>query len=102
MRMNTVRLKLVTIIAEAVIEERLLDDLRRLGAKGYTILAAQGEGTRGIRASDWEARNVRIETVVSAPVAEAILECLAREYFDRWAVIGYVSDVDVVRGDKYV
>lgn len=100
--MNTIRLKLVTIIAEAVIEERLLDDLRRLGARGYTILGAQGEGTRGIRASDWETRNVRIETVVSAPVAESILTCLAGEYFDRWAVIGYVSDVDVVRGDKYV
>lgn len=100
--MDTVRLKLVTIVAEAVIEEKLLDDLRRLGARGYTLTAAQGEGTRGIRASDWEARNVRIDTVVSAGVADAILACLAREYFDRWAVIGYVSDVDVVRGDKYV
>ena len=100
--MNTVRLKLVTIVAEAVIEERLLDDLRRLGAKGHTVMPAHGEGTRGIRASDWEARNIRIETVVSPGVADAILECLARDYFDRWAVIGYVSDVDVVRGDKYV
>lgn len=100
--MHTVRLKLVTIVAEAVLEERLLDDLRRLGAKGYTVTPAQGEGTRGIRASDWEARNIRIDSVVSPEVADAVLEHLAGEYFPRWAVIGYVTDVDVVRGDKYI
>ena len=100
--MDTVRLKLVTIVAEAVIEDRLRDDLRRLGSKGHTVVPAQGEGTRGIRASDWEARNIRIETVVSSEVAILILACLASDYFDRWAVIGFVSEVDVVRGDKYV
>ena len=52
-------------------------------------------------ASDWEGSNVKIETVVSAEVAERILALLAERYFARFAVIGYVTDLEVVRGDKF-
>ena len=44
--MNTVTLKRVTIIAEALLEARLLADLERLGAKGFTIVEARGRGSR--------------------------------------------------------
>jgi hypothetical protein len=100
--MRTVRLKLVTIIAEALLQDRLLDDIKRLGARGYSVGDVSGEGSRGVRASDWEGRNVRIESVVSAPVADAILEHLSARYFPSFAVIAWVADVDVARGDKYV
>jgi nitrogen regulatory protein P-II 2 len=99
--MQTVKLKLVTIIAEAVLEHFLLDDLKRLGAKGYTIGDVRGEGTRGLRSSDIES-NLKLETVVSAAVADKILEHLAKRYFTNYALIAYVTDVEVVRGDKYV
>jgi hypothetical protein len=39
---------------------------------------------------------------VSAPVADAILEHLSARYFPSFAVIAWVADVDVARGDKYV
>jgi nitrogen regulatory protein P-II 2 len=41
--MNTVSLKRVTIIAEALLEARLLADLERLGAKGFTIVEPEAE-----------------------------------------------------------
>lgn len=100
--MKTVPLKRVTIVAEAVLEDRLLRDVKRLGARGFTVLEARGEGSRGVRASEWEGRNVQIETLVSEGVADRILDLLAERYFQHFAVVAYITTVDVVRGDKYV
>lgn len=99
--MALVSLKLVTIIAEGFLEEKLVRDIKRLGAKGYTITDARGEGSRGVRASEWEGSNIRLETIVSPAVAERILNHLAEVYFSNYAVIAFVENVEVVRGDKY-
>jgi nitrogen regulatory protein P-II 2 len=95
-------LKLVTIIAEAVLEDRLLEDLRRLGATGYTLTEVRGEGSRGIRATEFEGRNLRIEILVAAPMADRVLEHLADEYFPLYAVVAFAANVQVVRGEKYI
>ncbi len=100
--MKTVPLKEVTIVAEALLEERLLREIRELGAQGYTVGQVRGEGSRGVRASEWEGKNVRIETLVSAEVADRILTHIAEEYFEHYAVVAYLSDVQVVRGEKYL
>ncbi len=95
-------LKLVTIVAESLLEKRLVEEIKRLGAKGYTITPARGEGSRGIRSVDWEGQNIRLETIVSEEVALRILEKLQESYFPHYAVIAYVENVWVVRGEKYV
>lgn len=100
--MPVTTLRLVTLVAERLLEDRLLDKLRDLGAKGFTITDVRGRGSRGVRADDWEGRNVKIESVVSADVAQRIVEHVAERYFEHYAVIVYVQDVDVVRGEKYV
>lgn len=99
--MQTRPMKLVTIVAEAVLEERLLTEVRELGASGYTLTRVQGEGSRGVRAGDFEGRNLKIETLVSPAVAESILDHLARRYFPHYAVVAYAATVEVVRGEKY-
>jgi nitrogen regulatory protein P-II 2 len=99
--MQTTPMKLVTIIAEAVLEEHLIRDLRRLGAKGYTIGSVRGEGNRGVHASDWAGHNLRIEVLAPPPVAERIVEYIAGNYFSNYAVIAYLADVAVVRPEKY-
>lgn len=99
--MQLTHLKLVTVIAEAVLEERLLEDIRRLGATGYSLTEVRGEGSRGIHASDWEGRNIRVETLVGAATADRILQHLADDYFPFYAVVAYMTDVQVVRGEKY-
>lgn len=99
--MALVSLKLVTIIAEGFLEEKLVRDIKKLGAKGYTITDARGEGSRGVRASEWEGSNIRLETIVSPAVADRILSHLAEVYFANYAVIAFVENVEVVRGDKY-
>jgi nitrogen regulatory protein P-II 2 len=88
--MLTTPLKLVTIVGESV-----------LGATGWTICEARGEGSRGMRASPVPGDNIRIEAVVSEAVADRILAALSTEYFPHFALVAWISDVQVVRGEKY-
>lgn len=99
--MHTTPLSLVTIVAEPVLEDRLVHDLRRLGATGYTITDARGEGSRGVRASDPPGVSIRVEVAASPEVTDRILELLASEYFPHYAVIAWLSEARVVRGEKY-
>ncbi|TVR45554.1 MAG: transcriptional regulator [Puniceicoccaceae bacterium] len=99
--MKTTTMTRVTIIAEAVVAERIIEDLLRLGASGYTRTEAEGRGSRGVRASEWEGKNQKIETVVRPAVAEAVFDHLVQDYFEHFAVIAYAHPVEVVRGEKY-
>jgi nitrogen regulatory protein P-II 2 len=95
-------LRKVTIIAERVLRDDLIALVKAKGAKGWTLAMVEGEGSRGIRASEWEGRNVQLDTLVSPEVADAIMDEVGSRYFKDWSVIVYVADVDVLRKDKYV
>lgn len=94
-------MKLVTIVAEPVLESRLLAALKSLGASGYTVTEARGAGSRGTRMGEVPGEGRRIETVVTAEVAARIMQHVAEQYFADYAVIAYAVDVEVLRGDKY-
>lgn len=97
-----IHLRKVTIIAERVLRDDLLDLLKRHGATGWTLTAVEGEGSRGIRASEWEGRSVQIDTLVSTETADAIMEEVGEKYFTDWSVIVFAADVEVLRGEKYL
>jgi hypothetical protein len=100
--MPTEARKLVTIVTEAVVERRLVDDLKLLGAHGYTISDARGEGSRGVRSAGWEASsNIRVEVVCDPRTAEAIAAHLRANYYADYAMILYFSDVGVLRPEKF-
>jgi hypothetical protein len=99
--MRTVPVVCLTIVAEAVVEARLLRDLEAAGVRGWTLTSGRGRGTSQIDASDWEGANVRIETLLSSAVADRVLTMLAELYFPRFAVVAWVSTAQVVRGDKF-
>jgi len=98
--MSAVERRLVTIFAEPVLKERLIADLQRLGARGYSIGDVEGHGTRD-RVTDWQGRKLRIETIVDAAAATRILEMLSNDYFAHYAVVACASTVEVVRGAKF-
>lgn len=100
--MQTTTLKLVTIVTERILEDRLLRKVEELGAKGYTLTQATGKGSRGVRASEWEGPDTRIQSLVSEKVADNIVEYIAEHFFEHYAVIVYVQDAEVVRGEKYI
>ena len=99
--MKLVQLKKVTIVAERLLREPITKLLTAEGATGHTMIAVEGEGSRGIHASDWEGRNVQLETIVSAETAERILTRIAAEYLENYSVIAYLSDVTVLRPGKF-
>jgi nitrogen regulatory protein P-II 2 len=100
--MQTTKLKLVTIIAEAILEDRLLKALGQLGARGYTVDAVHGKGSRGIRGIDMGGQNIRVETIVGPEVAERIMAHVAQHYFADYAVIVYCVEAEVLRSAKYL
>ncbi len=94
--------KLVTIVTEAVLEAELCAELKRQGARGYTISNARGSGDRGVRDAGWQtSSNIRIEVVCTAEVAERIETCLRERFFESYAMISFTSDVAVLRPDKF-
>lgn len=93
---------LVTIITERILRDDIVEKVKELGAKGYTLTDTTGEGSRGIRASDWEGENVKIEVVVSRDIGNAIIDFISEQYFENYSVITYAYPVRVVRGDKYI
>jgi len=99
--MTTTSRTLITLVAESGLENRLLAMVTEQGARGYTVSTAHGEGPRGDRASDISGGNIRLETVVTAEVAQGILAKLESDYFPHYAVTCWISDVQVIRDDRY-
>ena len=99
--MSRMKRKLLTIVAEQGLENRLVTLVHHAGAKGHTVSPAHGEGPRGQRFGDLTGGNIRLETVVSAEVAESIIAALQEDYFPHYAVSCWVSDVEVIREDRY-
>ncbi|HEY5535714.1 MAG TPA: transcriptional regulator [Ignavibacteria bacterium] len=95
-------LKKVTIIADDALETYLIEEVRLAGAKGFTLEEARGDGLHGPKILAEEGRNIKIETVVSNKTAEKILEVLAEKYLSRFSIITYLSDVYVLRGDRFI
>jgi nitrogen regulatory protein P-II 2 len=100
--MKLTNLKLVTIIAETVLEDQILTAIKQLGAKGYTVVGSHGQGSREMRTGEIPGENIRIETLVSSAVAEKIFEHISQNYFQNYAVVCFMTEASVVRGEKYV
>lgn len=100
--MNTHLMTLVTIVCEAHARGPVTDLLRATGAHGWTLFSVEGEGSRGGRPADIpEFANLQIQVIVRPEVAETLLAQLARDYFPRYGMIAYASDVRVLRKDKF-
>ena len=96
-------LKLVTVVGEAVIMEDIAERGVELGASGYTISEVSGHGSRSARnvSMSGGAKTLKVEFVVPTEVATQILQDVSHEYFEHYAVIAWLSDVSVMRGEQY-
>ncbi len=100
--MNHSTHQILTIITEAALENTLTEEIEKLGANGYTIMDVRGKGHHGLRAGVWDASaNIRIETICTTAVAEAISVLLKEKYYDDYAMVMFTSDISVLRPEKF-
>jgi nitrogen regulatory protein PII len=86
---------LVTIIGEAVLQDRLIQLLTKLGVSGYTIIPAQGAGSHGRRMGDMAGYNTNIEikTIATSEASDQLLEDL-KPLQSNHALIAFRQAVD--------
>jgi nitrogen regulatory protein P-II 2 len=100
--MNKHPKKLLVIIAEAALEKQLEQDVRRLGAQGYTVYDVRGAGHTGEREGAWEAdRTIEMKVVCQADVADNIARHVLQAYGQHFGLTLFFADVAVVRPEKY-
>jgi hypothetical protein len=93
---------LLTVICEAALEKKLVADLQQLAAPGWTISDARGRGGRGVRSAGWETEgNIRLEIICSEELAERIASHLQERYYANYAMVCYLSQVRVLRPEKF-
>lgn len=97
----------VVIITEKLITKKMTKTIEECGASGYTITPVGGKGSRGIRAQEQSSlldhyTNVKIEVITrDETIAETIAARVADEYFDNYAGITYLEDVQILRPQKF-
>lgn len=100
--MKNPMLKLLTVITEATLEKVLIQEIERLGARGYTITDARGKGGRGARSAFWqESSNIRVEIVCDTDTAHKIADYLQAHYYENYAMILFISEIEVLRPAKF-
>lgn len=99
--MNTVSVRLVTIIAETILVADIKEDLQSLGASGFTMTEVKGEGSRHLHAGEIPGEKIKIECILEAKAAEKIMTHLAQKYFDHYSLIVYSQAVEVLRPEKF-
>ncbi|MPN02700.1 Membrane-associated protein [bioreactor metagenome] len=99
---NTHPCKLVVLITERALEEKLSRDVMRLGAHGYTVADVRGRGSHGDRSGTWDAdRSIRMEILCDVSTAVTITTHVEATYFRHYAMVAFVADVGVLRPEKF-
>jgi len=93
--------KLVTIFSDDALQDEIITELKKCGVKGYTIEDAKGEGLHRARLSELEGTIIRIETVCNNAKCDEVMKMLSEKFFNEFSVIAYVSDVQVLRNERF-
>jgi len=101
--MKHYKAKKVVIVTESYISDEIILALQKLGVSGYTMMGATGKGERGLRLGNGVSslyKNVKMEVITSADIAEKIIDKVMNDFFVNYAGIIYLEDVEVVQAKK--
>lgn len=91
------RKKLVTIVAEAILEPKLKTLVVDAGATGYTVTPATGWGKHGTRSSGIDSDGNIVMTVLTGEeVAAKILKEIERNLIKHYGIMAYQVDAEVL------
>lgn len=92
--MQTDEMYLLTVVAEAILEEMLIDEVRAMGAAGYTVTDARGWGRHGKRRGNWRAGgNIKLEVVASLELCDRIAAKFKEQYESDYGLLMFTSPV---------
>lgn len=96
-------MKMVKIVTEKKLESQLVSIFDEIGLRGFTIFDAHGRGEHGLRSGETtEKSNIAVEVVLSSPNADILMRRLREDFLPRYAMAVYVSDVEVIRHEKFM
>ncbi len=85
---------LLTVVAEALLEDMLIDEVRSLGAAGYTVTDARGWGRHGKRRGNWrQGGNIRLEVIGSQELCDRIAARFKEQYEDDYGLLMFTTPV---------
>lgn len=105
--MNHYKAMKVVIITEKLIQDKVTRLIEAAGASGYTVLAAGGKGSRGIRSNNRAAvvdefSNIKIEVITGdRAIANRIADEVAETFFGNYSGVTYLEEVEILRPYKF-
>jgi len=100
--MKLYNVKLLTITCEILAQENIIEILKKHDITGYTTYAVDGNGSRGLRGHGLQTeKNVKVEVIMREEKLSGVIEEISQTLFADFAIILYVSDVGVVRTEKF-
>ncbi|MFN9489680.1 MAG: P-II family nitrogen regulator [Betaproteobacteria bacterium] len=106
MSLQTHRRCQLTLIAEYVLEERLIALVGRLGAHGYTVHEVRGgsfdaDGEHRREGAGDTDRTIEMKVICERAVAEAIAQQVIAQFGPHFSVRLLLSEVEILRPAKY-
>jgi len=100
--MKLYSVKLLTITCEILAQKNIIEILKKHEITGYTTYEVDGNGARGIRGQGFKnEKNVKVEVILREEKLQDVVEEISRTLFANFAIVLYVSDVSVVRTEKF-
>ncbi len=95
--------KLLTVTCEILAQKNILEILNKHGITGYTSYEVDGNGSKGIRGQGFKnEKNVKIEIISTEARLKDVVEEITRALFSDFVIIVYLSDVQVLRPEKFI
>ncbi|MBT5171515.1 MAG: hypothetical protein HOL90_04490 [Candidatus Nitrosopelagicus sp.] len=87
---------------EILAQKNVIDILKNHNITGYTSYEVDGNGEKGLRGQGIQAeKNVKVEVIMRDEKLSDVIEDISRTLFPDFTIILYVSDVGVVRTEKF-
>ncbi len=100
--MKLYNIKLLTVTCEILAQKNIIEILKKHDITGYTTYEVEGNGARGLRGQGLKnEKNVKVEVIMREDKLSDIVEEISRTMFANFALVLYVSDVGVVRTEKF-
>ncbi len=100
--MKFYNVKLLSVTCEILAQKNIIEILKKHEITGYTTYEAEGNGARGLRGQGFKnEKNAKVEVIMREDKVSDIVEEISRTMFANFAIVLYVSDVGVVRTEKF-